>query len=39
MAVRHKLENNERFAVCAWWYTSVRQEGLTQKTENLRQNT
>jgi len=29
MVVKHKLENNDRVAVCAWWYTSVRQEGLT----------
>jgi hypothetical protein len=25
MAVKHKMENNERVSVCAWWYTSVRQ--------------
>ena len=29
MVIKHKLEKTERVAVCAWWYTSVRQEGLT----------
>jgi hypothetical protein len=29
MAVKQKLENKDRVAACAWWYTSVRQEGLT----------